>query len=78
MTGQFYVEIWRFRDGHVDQRMGPMTEFRAERVQRGVMINMNYSEWGCRIVPAPPVDASQAHSTAVDGNAGADPVGKEG
>ena len=78
MTGQFYVEIWRFRDGHVDQRMGPMTEFRAERVQRGVMINMNYSEWGCRIVPAPPVDSSAAPSTPVDNKISADPVGKEG
>ena len=45
-----YVEIWRFADGHVDSRMGPMTRRKAQRVQRGAMINMNHHEWGCRIV----------------------------
>lgn len=46
----FYVEIWRFADGHVEERMGPMTERSAEKVQRGALINMNRDEWGCRIV----------------------------
>ncbi|WP_395543236.1 hypothetical protein [Neotabrizicola sp. sgz301269] len=51
MSDKFYVEIWRFSDGHVESRMGPMCERSAERVQRGAMINMNHAEWGCRIVP---------------------------
>lgn len=52
MDARFCVEIWRFSDGHVESRMGPMSERAAERVQRGALINMNHDEWGCRVVPA--------------------------
>ena len=47
-----YVEIFRFSDGHVESRMGPMSERSAEKVQRGAMINLNHEEWGVRIVSA--------------------------
>jgi hypothetical protein len=50
MIAQFFVEIWRLKDGHVEERMGPMSERQVERVQCGAMINMNLDEWGCRIV----------------------------
>jgi len=46
----YYVEIWRFADGHIESRMGPMSEREAGKVQRGAMINLNHDEWGCRVV----------------------------
>lgn len=49
---KFHVEIYRFSDGHIESRMGPMSEREAEKVQRGAMINMNHDAWSCRIVQA--------------------------
>lgn len=49
MSGH-YVEIYRFSDGCIESRMGPMSERSAEKVQRGAMINLNHDEWGVRIV----------------------------
>lgn len=37
----FYVEIRRSADGHVERRMGPMSEDRAGKVAAGAGINMS-------------------------------------
>lgn len=49
---QHYVEIYRFSDGHVESRMGPMSERSAQKVRSGANINLNHDEWGVRIVDA--------------------------
>lgn len=47
-----YVEIYRFSDGHVESRMGPMSEHSAQKVRAGASINLNHDDWGVRIVSA--------------------------
>lgn len=49
---QFYVEIFRDKDSKVMSRMGPMSERRAEKVEDGAGINLNWEEYSTRIVPA--------------------------
>ncbi|MBI4020697.1 MAG: hypothetical protein HY369_00475 [Candidatus Aenigmarchaeota archaeon] len=51
-TKQFYVEIVRDKDRHIEKRMGPMSERSAERTQRGASINLNHDAYSVRIVPA--------------------------
>jgi hypothetical protein len=46
----YYVEIIEDATGHVEKRMGPMPERRAEQTQSGAMINLNHAEWTVRIV----------------------------
>lgn len=50
---QVYVEIYRFVDGEIARRMGPMSESKADRAERGALINMNRDEWGTRQVSKP-------------------------
>ena len=52
MSGLVYVEIYNFKTGEVAERMGPMTEWTAERIERGASINMDHSSWTTRRVPA--------------------------
>lgn len=46
-----YVEVVNARTAEVVKRMGPMDESKAERVERGVLINMNRDDYFTRIVP---------------------------
>lgn len=46
---RFYVEIVRVADGHVESRMGPMSGSKADRVERGALINLNRDEYVVRI-----------------------------
>lgn len=46
----FYVEIVRTLTGEVVERMGPMSERTAERVENGALINLNHDEYFTRIV----------------------------
>jgi hypothetical protein len=47
---EYYVEIIEDATGHVEKRMGPMSERRAEQTQSGAMGNLNHAEWTVRIV----------------------------
>ena len=47
-----YVEIVNTATGEVAQRMGPMNERAADRVEAGASINLNHAEYHTRIVPA--------------------------
>jgi hypothetical protein len=48
----FYVEIVKTSSGEVVERMGPMSERKADKVESGVAINLNHEEYFTRIVPA--------------------------
>jgi hypothetical protein len=51
---KFYVEIVRYKDEKVVKRMGPMGERRAEKVEEGAGINLNWNDYFTRTVPAKP------------------------
>lgn len=46
----FYVEIVEYKTGTVIRRIQCQSERNAERVERGVSINLNHSEFYTRIV----------------------------
>lgn len=46
-----FVLIVRYTTGKVIKRMGPMSERKAEKVERGATINLNHAEFHSRIVP---------------------------
>jgi hypothetical protein len=41
MSEEHYVEVVETATGKVEKRMGPMPESKAERVERGLLINMD-------------------------------------
>ena len=47
----FYVEIVDSETKEVIERMGPMDERKAERVEAGASINLNHEKFFTRIVP---------------------------
>lgn len=47
----YYVEIVNVATSEVVKRMGPMSERKAERVERGALINLNRDEYFVRTVP---------------------------
>jgi len=48
----YFVEIVQYGDPLVVvRRMGPMSESKAVRVERGADINLNHAEYFTRIVP---------------------------
>lgn len=49
----YYVEIVRDSDEHVESRMGPMSFRRAEKVADGAGINLNWDEYTVRIIEEP-------------------------
>ena len=49
-TGMFFVEVVRFDTMEVVKRLGPNPYRQAERVARGVEINLNHDEYFTRIV----------------------------
>lgn len=46
----YYVEIVEDETGKVVQSMGPMSKWRAGKVEDGVGINLNWDEYSTRIV----------------------------
>jgi hypothetical protein len=59
--GQVYVEVVKWDDGgeEVVKRMGPMSEWKAEKVEMGLLINMNVEAYFVRTVPAEQVGTSE-------------------
>lgn len=45
-----FVEIVRTDSGEVVNRMGPMTECKADKVDEGANINLNHAEYHTRIL----------------------------
>ena len=50
---QVYVEIVGY-DERIEKRMGPMSAWQAEKVERGAEINLNHEKFYIRQVPADP------------------------
>jgi hypothetical protein len=48
----FYVEIVKSSSGEVVKRIGPVSERKADRVESGMLINLNHADYFTRIVPA--------------------------
>lgn len=46
---EYYVEIVESETDEVVKRMGPMSEWRAEKVERGVNINLNHEMFHTRL-----------------------------
>lgn len=46
-----FVEIVNQKTNEVVDRIGPMTERRADKVEDGVNINLNHADYFTRIVP---------------------------
>ena len=49
---QFYVEIFEDETGKVEKRMGPMSAWKASKVEDGASINLNWERYNIRTVPA--------------------------
>lgn len=47
---EYFVEIVRKATGAVVERMGPMSEQKADKVEMGVVTNLNHDEYYTRIV----------------------------
>lgn len=47
---QSYVEIRAYEGDEVVKRMGPMSERRAERLEGGVLINLDHDNFYAQIV----------------------------
>ena len=47
-----YVEIVEYEKGKVVKRMGPMFEYKADKVDDGANINLNHEKYYTRIVDA--------------------------
>jgi hypothetical protein len=50
---QVYVKIVETETGEVVERMGPMDEAKADRVERGALINMDRDNFHTRQVESP-------------------------
>jgi hypothetical protein len=49
MVDNWYVEIVAYEGDEVVKSMGPMSERRAEKVERGALINNNHDEFYIQI-----------------------------
>ena len=47
----FFVEVVDDKTGEVVKRVGPVTERKADRVEDGMMINLDHENYFTRIVP---------------------------
>lgn len=47
---QFYVEVVNAKTNEVSRRLGPMSESKADRVESGILINLNHEDYFTRIV----------------------------
>ena len=50
MDDSYFVEIVRFKDGEVVNRMGPMSKRNAHKVDWGANMNLNLEDYFTRIV----------------------------
>lgn len=48
---EYYVEIVNIKTDEVVKQMGPMPYRKAERVERGALINLNRDDYFVRTVP---------------------------
>lgn len=46
----YYVEIVKYEDDSVVKRMGPFSERKADKVESGASINLDYENYFTRIV----------------------------
>lgn len=51
---QYCVQVVNTKTDAVVKKLGPMSEANAERVERGVLINLNHEEFHTEIVEAKP------------------------
>lgn len=49
----YYVEVRNLQTEEVIKRLGPMSERKAERVERGMLINMNHEDYYTQITIDP-------------------------
>lgn len=54
MGANHYVEIVRYHDGGVEERMGPMSERKADKVDSGLNRQLNHRDFYTRIVSDAP------------------------
>ena len=47
---QYYVQILTLDGDVLEEEMGPMSERKADRVEGGVMINLNHDEYWTRVI----------------------------
>ncbi len=47
---QFYVEVVNAKTNEFSRRIGPMSERKADRVESGVLINLNNEDYFTRIL----------------------------
>ena len=45
-----YVEIVKYKTDEIIERMGPMSEHKADKVDGGANINLNHEEYYTRII----------------------------
>lgn len=50
MAKQYFVEIVAYDNAEVVKRMGPMSERKAERVDKGANINLDHEHYYTRII----------------------------
>lgn len=55
----FYVEVVKIETDEVVKRLGPHGERAAERIERGLSINMNHQDYFTRIVKQAPPTVTQ-------------------
>ncbi len=46
----YFVEVVENKTSAIVKRMGPMSEWKADRVENGVLINLNWKEFSTRVV----------------------------
>ena len=50
VADRYYVEVVSLHSGEVVNRLGPMSERKADRVDGGLSINLNHDEYFTRVV----------------------------
>lgn len=50
MKDNVYVEVVRDKDKAVVKRLGPMSAWKADKVEGGLSINLNHNDYSTRIV----------------------------
>ncbi len=56
MADQCYVQIVDFQTDEIVKQMGPMTKWKADKVDRGVNINLNHDAYYTQLVDESDVD----------------------
>lgn len=48
---QVYVEVVELETGEVERRLGPMSEAKADKVERGILRNLNTEKYCVQSTP---------------------------